>query len=148
MELYKQFHLDEPWDSEHNRTLIDKMPAVYRDPVRTVVGGDAGRTTYLVPTGDKTIFPAAEALQFRQVTDGTSQTIALIDAVPELAVVWTKPDDWEVDLKDPLRGVKRTNGDGFVTGYADGSVRILQNDIDPKKLAAMITATGGEAVAP
>jgi hypothetical protein len=27
-------------------------------------------------------------------------------------------------------------------------VRILQNDIDPKKLAAMITATGGEAVAP
>lgn len=32
MELYKQFHLDEPWDSHHNRTLIDKMPAVYECP--------------------------------------------------------------------------------------------------------------------
>ena len=145
-DLYKQFHLDEPWDSEHNRTLIGKMPAVYRDPVRTVVGGDVGRTTYLVPTGDKTMFPGPEALQFRQVTDGTSQTVALVDAVPELAVVWTKPDDWEVDLKDPRRGVKRTSGDSFVAGYVDGSVRTLQNDIDPKNLAAMITATGGEVV--
>jgi hypothetical protein len=148
MELYKQFHLDEPWDSEHNRTLIDKMPAVYRDPVKVVVGGDAGRTTCLVPTGEKTMFPDAEALEFRQVTDGTSQTMALVDAVPELAVVWTKPDDWEVDLKDPLRGVKRTDGDGFIAGYADGSVRFVPNDIDPAKLAAIVTATGGEVVEP
>ena len=25
--LYNQFHLDEPWDSEHNKSLIAKMPA-------------------------------------------------------------------------------------------------------------------------
>ena len=30
--LYKEFHLDEPWDSEHNRALIDRMPATYRCP--------------------------------------------------------------------------------------------------------------------
>ena len=28
-ELYKQFHLDEPWDSEHNKKLLEKMPAVF-----------------------------------------------------------------------------------------------------------------------
>ncbi len=28
-ELYKQFKLDEPWDSEHNQKLLDKMPRVY-----------------------------------------------------------------------------------------------------------------------
>ncbi len=28
-ELYKQFKLDEPWDSEHNKKLLDKMPRVY-----------------------------------------------------------------------------------------------------------------------
>ena len=27
--LYKQFKLDEPWDSEHNRKLIPRMPAVF-----------------------------------------------------------------------------------------------------------------------
>ena len=31
-ELFKQFHLDEPWDSEHNKPLIAKMPAVYAKP--------------------------------------------------------------------------------------------------------------------
>ena len=30
--LYDQFHLDEPWDSEHNKTLIARMPEFYLDP--------------------------------------------------------------------------------------------------------------------
>ena len=37
--LYRQFHLDEPWDSPHNRTLIDKMPAVYCLPISKSAGG-------------------------------------------------------------------------------------------------------------
>ena len=32
--LYDQFHLDEAWDSPHNRTLISKMPAAYSVPCR------------------------------------------------------------------------------------------------------------------
>ena len=47
--LYKQFHLDEPWDSEHNKKLIEKMPAV----VCFAALGDErrakGMTSYLVP---------------------------------------------------------------------------------------------------
>src|SRR5262249_51180323 len=31
-DLYKQFHLAEPWDSPHNKTLLAKMPKVYRIP--------------------------------------------------------------------------------------------------------------------
>ena len=27
--LYKEFKLDEPWDSEHNKKLIAKMPKLY-----------------------------------------------------------------------------------------------------------------------
>jgi Protein of unknown function (DUF1559) len=28
--LYEEFRLDEPWDSEHNKKLLEKMPRVYR----------------------------------------------------------------------------------------------------------------------
>ena len=28
-ELFSRFHLDEPWDSPHNRTLIDPIPPTY-----------------------------------------------------------------------------------------------------------------------
>jgi hypothetical protein len=31
-ELYKQFKLDEPWDSAHNKKLLSKMPAVFAPP--------------------------------------------------------------------------------------------------------------------
>ena len=30
--LYSEFHLDEPWDSEHNRQLIARMPKVFKNP--------------------------------------------------------------------------------------------------------------------
>jgi hypothetical protein len=42
-DLYKQFKLNEPWDSEHNKQLIAKMPKVFASP-----GKDAGvGKTYL-----------------------------------------------------------------------------------------------------
>jgi hypothetical protein len=30
--LYEEFHLDEPWDSEHNKALVAKMPKIYAPP--------------------------------------------------------------------------------------------------------------------
>ncbi|WP_165246354.1 sigma-70 family RNA polymerase sigma factor [Paludisphaera soli] len=32
MELYREFHLNERWDSPHNKTLIGRMPAVFETP--------------------------------------------------------------------------------------------------------------------
>ena len=59
-QLYDQFHLDEPWDSEHNRTLIEKMPRVFRCPASKL--GGQGRTSYLVAVGKETVFPGREGL--------------------------------------------------------------------------------------
>src|SRR5205823_4651732 len=52
-ELHKQFKLDESWDSEHNKKLIEKMPKVYA-PVR--VRAKAGETYYQVFTGKDALF--------------------------------------------------------------------------------------------
>src|SRR5881227_266335 len=30
--LYQEFRLDEPWDSKHNKALLEKMPDVFRSP--------------------------------------------------------------------------------------------------------------------
>jgi hypothetical protein len=148
LDLWKQFHLDEPWDSEHNRKLIEKMPDVYADPDPTVRAavGDNGRTTFVVPTGDGLLFGGKEATTYKDIIDGTSNTILAVEVVPERAVVWTKPDDWEVDLKDPLRGVKRSDRDWFNTTWCDGSGRILSNSIDADVFRALLTPSGKEVV--
>ena len=44
--LYDKFHLDEPWDSEHNTTLIPLMPQVYLDPSSPLGTMQGARTTW------------------------------------------------------------------------------------------------------
>jgi hypothetical protein len=148
-ELYDQFHLDEPWDSDHNRTLIPKMPALFGDPEMPDLAA-AGRTTTLLPVGEGTVFDGREGRKYQDITDGTSNTIMIVEVIPELAVVWTKPDDWEVDLADPLRGVKRGANDKrggiFTAAWCDGSVQVIQSNIDPTALKGMLTRAGEEVI--
>src|SRR5262249_9958875 len=85
-ELFKEFHLDEPWDSPHNKQLIDRMPMTFRCPNSAA---RPGYTTYLAPLGDQTAFFKPEGLRIRDFTDGTSNTILIVDAADDSAVIWT-----------------------------------------------------------
>ena len=119
--LYEKFHLDEPWDSPHNRELIKRMPEIYQDPEPKIRGaaGD-GKTTIVVPIGAGTVFDTKEGVMFREITDGTSNTLLIVEVVPERAVEWTKPADWEVDMDHPLTGIERTDRRQFTAAYCDG----------------------------
>ena len=47
-QLYDQFHLDEPWDSEHNLKLVEQMPEIFEDPnPLSRQNNKAGKTIYL-----------------------------------------------------------------------------------------------------
>jgi hypothetical protein len=141
--LYKEFHLDEPWDSEHNQKLIARMPAVFRSSEKLAA---EGQTAYLAPVGEATMFPGRDPVRIRDVTDGTSNTLLVVEANDANAVIWTRPDDLKVDPKQPLAGLAGQPSKGFQALFADGSVRYLPETIDPKNLAALFTRNGGEVV--
>jgi hypothetical protein len=71
--LFKEFHLNEPWDSDHNKLLIGRMPAVY-----AAVGADAsaGLTGTVVPTGPGTAMsdpePIATRAEHRELRESDS----------------------------------------------------------------------------
>lgn len=141
--LYKQFHLDEPWDSEHNRTLIDKMPAIYRNPN----SDSTSQTNFLAVTGEGFIFDGKEGLGMAHIRDGASNTIMFVEADLDQSVVWTKPADLLVDPRDPLKGLAGFRaGGGFLAAFADGHVQYISGLIDKDDLKALFTRDGGEIV--
>jgi hypothetical protein len=142
--LYKQFHLDEPWDSENNKKLIPVMPPVFNCPASKT---GLGMTTYLAPVSKEAIFTGdSRASRIADIADGTSNTVIVVDADDKQAVTWTKPEDLRYDLKQPWTGLIGHHGDACLTLFADGSVRALRQTIRPDMLNGLFTRAGGEVV--
>src|SRR5579872_2102693 len=100
-ELYKQFHLDEPWDSEHNLALLPRMPRTYATTAEPTVGKPPFTTFYQVLTGPDTPFEITAGPRFPEDFGGkTSGTILVVESFE--AVPWTKPQDIEYDPNKPL----------------------------------------------
>ncbi len=140
--LYRQFHLDEPWDSAHNKKLLAQMPPIYVAPTGKTKGPH--ETFYQVFTGPGTIFDGIKGAGIAQITDGTSNTILIVEAGN--AVPWTKPEDLPFDPDKPLPRLGGLFEDGFNAAFADGSVRFIKKTINPTLLKALITANGGEVI--
>src|SRR5262249_15796956 len=85
--LYKEFRLDEPWDSAHNMKLLAKMPKIYAP----VLGKpkQPHSTYYQVFTGDGTFGGDVPPRIPASFPDGTSNTIMIIEAGE--AGPWTQP---------------------------------------------------------
>ena len=143
-ELYNKFKLDEPWDSPHNKALINEMPSTYLCPSWRVTG--PGMTTYQAFVGPGALFEEGKATGFQDVTDGLSNTLMVVEAKD--AVIWTKPDDLKFDpLAAPsLYGASSNHPGGFNALFGDGSVRFIKVSINPEVMKALITRNGGEAL--
>ena len=144
--LYKEFHLDEPWDSEHNKKLIARMPDVFRAPAADPKLAADGKTTYLAPVGEATMFPGPRGVRIAEVTDGTSNTILFVEADDDHAVTWTAPDDLAYDPKEPMKGLGGHYHGGFLAAFADGDAHFLQKSDDKDNIRALFTRNGGEVV--
>ncbi len=139
--LYERFHLDEPWDSPHNRTLIEHMPDVYR------LGRDKGTSTrFQVLTGPGMLFGQQQAPRMRDVPDGARHTIMALVVGPGRAITWTKPDELVLDLDDPLASLGAIPGRYIASVTVDGRPLMLPSDIEATEFLAMATPNGKEVI--
>jgi hypothetical protein len=141
--LYGLFHLNEPWDSEHNRALLDKMPDVY---LSRGISSDGNRTGFVLFQHPEMYKIAKSGPDIRRISEGTSNTLFVVEVGPELAVPWTRPDDIPFDTAQPLSALGGLPKDGFWGGFADGSVRKIKPDIKPEVFHGLLTPSGGEVI--
>jgi Protein of unknown function (DUF1559) len=163
--LYRQFKLDEPWDSANNRRLLDQMPLTYATPTERTGRTPRGNKTYYRGfSGPGGIFarrdqPPAEGMKLgfdqplfqrrlkqTDITDGFTNTIFVVEAGDP--VEWTKPDDLDASPGKPfppLGGI-RPKDDIIQVGFLDGSVRPVKRTNTEAQWRAAITIAGRETI--
>jgi Protein of unknown function (DUF1559) len=147
--LYERFHLDEPWDSPHNRALLEEMPPEFRCPGAGRRG--AGETGYLVIVGPETDaysvntpFEPTRGADIRHITDGAFNTILILET--DTAVPWTKPDDLEWFQGGPLPRLASPHDGGAHALFASGIPKFLKVSIDQNIFTGLLTINGGEVL--
>jgi hypothetical protein len=151
-DLYDRFHHNEPWDSPHNLELVAEMPEVFVAPSHNLPPGE---TLYVVPISlqqnmqgarPEATFVEHQKTSFGTVSDGSANTIFILEVDPAAAVIWTKPEDWVYDPNNPMRSLGNAQRGKFLAGFVDGSVTQIDNFIAPTTLNAMFTRNGGEPI--
>jgi hypothetical protein len=174
-QLFNRYDFTQPWDSPRNRALIARRPSVYRDPE----GGDASgsSTHYAALVGERTAFPPRgsrititdgrassdlyNGTMLPAVTDGTSNTMAIVPVDPARRIPWTKPEDIAVGRdRSGLEVLNLGRPGGIFTPariggvgvapvlFLDGAVHLLSDRIDADMLRALATMNGSDIVIP
>lgn len=146
--LYDQFHLDEPWDSPHNKSLLPMMPELYQSP--NMPRGEV--TLYMGVVQRNQEFPGARTLfgdgtqsrKLSEVTDGSSDTIMIVEADIQEAVLWTKPADLELDTSNPSRGLGTLRFARFLALMVDGGARPIPNETSAAELLNLLLMDDGK----
>jgi beta-lactamase regulating signal transducer with metallopeptidase domain len=139
--LYREYKMNEPWDSPVNKQVLDKMPAVFRSPFDDPQSTKSG---YYVFTGPGTVFEGSQGTAFQDMTDGTTNTLLLVESKQD--VPWTKPEDIPFDPTKPPSSVRNFGGDKFFACMADGSRRAIRNDKVQSQLAWLILRNDGHPI--
>jgi hypothetical protein len=154
--LYKEFKLDEPWDSPANKRLLPLMPSVYVTPTGKPSPQGFSMTHYRGFTHKGAIFEPRSSVKivegirhpvgvrFNEIMDLSSNTILVVEATTP--VEWTKPDNFDGSEGKPLPplGKVRPHSKYIVISMCNGATQKISNDTAEHRLRNATTYAGGE----
>ena len=147
--LYEQWHLDEPWDSLHNRPLAEQAIAVFRCPLAEFENQPF--SSYLAVIGPGMAWEPGACLTFEDFTDDKNATIMVVE-VRDSQIHWAEPVDLDraamsLKINDESRpSISSRHPTVANVLFVDGSAMALPNDVPEDDVAALLTRGGGESI--
>jgi hypothetical protein len=141
--IYNQYQFNEAWDGPNNTRLTQTTIPAYNCPSNPVIGN---LTCYATITGDQSMLASGTCVGIRDVPDGTSNTVMVVEACG-LNIPWGKPQDIDAATMTKIgspNSVSSKHVGGAHILLGDGSVRFISANMDPKIMKALITRNGGE----
>jgi prepilin-type processing-associated H-X9-DG protein len=143
--LHNQYDFSQPWDSPANQLVANAMPPVFACPSEPNTGTNT--TNVAAVFGPNCIFAGVEPVKFRDIKDGTSNTV-MVGEVTAGGIPWTKPQDVDIAQNPTLNSggfaSHHTGGVHFL--FADGQVKFIQENINPQTLQNLFIRDDGQVV--
>lgn len=159
--LWQEYDQEQAWDSEANSPIAETDLWTYRCPTRWRRNDkdEQGRyfTDYAMLTGTGAFSLPNRPSRLQTIIDGASNTLAVVEAAGQ-NIVWTEPRDANAETQPigiNLAGDENSESRGIASSrhalgvnvlFADGTVRTVDENIDPQVLKALTTIAGGEPV--
>jgi RNA polymerase sigma factor (sigma-70 family) len=140
-ELYQSFKLDEPWDSPHNKPLLERMPQLFAPP-RSQGQAPRSLTQFRTFVGEGTPFEGGRGPRWEDFSDGLDRTILIVEA--DEAVHWTKPEELPYAADKSLPALGGGPAASFLVLMADGRVLSIPVVFDAVLLRRAITRNDGQ----
>lgn len=155
--LRKRYDKAHSWDDSKNLPVAKTNVSAFICQANPYQRDDQPRyfTSFLMLTGPGSAAPGDRDIRYDDFRDGITNTAVFVEAAG-LNVIWTEPRDADVTstpIGINLKGSGKTDSPGVLSSYhtgrsnmtlADGSVRTINEHIDPQVLKSLTTIAGQE----
>lgn len=145
---FQQFDKTKAWDAPENIAISNMAIPAFQSPADE--SGVANRTNYVAMVGPNTLFPPDRGVKMFEVTDGTANTIAVIET-KNVQGSWAAPIDPDLSTMSFTVGSGQGQIDDVFPGgrnvlMTDASVRFVGDSMAAQMWQWLFTRNDGQSV--